>query len=67
MNELGSRSTKTFAERLREAVNGHDTTTRRGRHKHERVVTPLSSPSANPSRVRHSDELFVDRVRNALD
>jgi hypothetical protein len=67
MSEL-TRRHKTFAQRLREALETEQTTTDQpGRHKHRRVNTPLSSPTANPSRVRHSDELFVERLRKALD
>lgn len=59
-----------FAARLREAVEEKQRSTgwrARGRHKLRRVVTPISAPLANPTRVRYSDELFVDRVRRQLD
>lgn len=64
------RAARSFAERLREAVEesqGAAATRAQRQHKHRRVITPLSAPPADPTRVRHSDELFVDRLRWALD
>jgi hypothetical protein len=62
------RTDRNFAERLREAVNEETAATvRKGRHKRERPPQPRLSGTANPSRVRYSDELFVDRLRKALD
>ena len=61
-------STTTFAERLRAAVNDDKATNARaGRHRHRRVTRPLSTPLANPTRVTYTDELFVDRLRKAMD
>ncbi len=68
MNDTKQRTSRTFAERLREAVNDRpETVARNGRHKLRRVTRPLSSPLANPTRVTASDELFVDRIRKAMD
>lgn len=61
-----------FAERLIRAVDEQHRaeSTRldgRGRHKLKRPTTPLFTEVANPSRVRSSEDLFVDRIRAALD
>lgn len=64
------RAARSFAERLREAVEESQDATdvrARRRHKHRRVTTPLSAQPTDPARVRPSDELFVDRLRRALD
>jgi hypothetical protein len=60
-----SRSTR-FAERLRRAVDD-DRTDAVGRRRARGSRQPAFSPTANPDRVQVSDELFVDRLRNALD
>lgn len=66
-NDMKERTSRTFAERLREAVNDHPAATaRNGRHKLRRLTRPLSSPLANPSRVTR-DELFIERLRKAMD
>jgi hypothetical protein len=64
-----TRRRSAFAERLRGALEDSTTANaaRTGRHEHQRVSKPLSSSVANPARVRHSDELFVERLRSALD
>jgi hypothetical protein len=59
---------KDFAERLREALDEHTTaTTRTGRRKRRHAEKAPSSTLANPARVRDDEELFADRLRNALD
>lgn len=61
-------SSRTFAERLREAVDATGATGRgAGRHRLRRAHRPVFTPAANPDRVRHSDALFVNRIRKALD
>jgi hypothetical protein len=70
--QQAQRPTQPFVERLIRAVDeqlraesarldGH------GRHKLKRPSTPLFTQVANPSRVRSSEDLFVDRIRAALD
>jgi hypothetical protein len=67
MSQLSS-STRTFADRLREAVDATSASDRRvGRNRFRRPHRPALTPLANPERVRHSDALFVDRIRRALD
>ena len=60
---------RTFAERLREAVNESTTSrsARAGRHRSARDSRSAFSPLANPRRVSYSDELFFELVRKALD
>jgi hypothetical protein len=59
---------KDFAGRLREALDENATrTTSTGRRKRRHAEKPLSAPLANPSRVRDDEELFTERLRNALD
>jgi hypothetical protein len=65
-------SRRTFAERLRDAVEESVVPTsveRVGRHRSERrrVTMRFSAPVADRTPARHSDELFVDRLRKALD
>lgn len=64
--------TQPFAERLIRAVDEQHRAESasldgRGRHKLKRPSTPLFTQVANPSRVRSSEDLFVDRIRAALD
>ena len=68
MNEVKDTG-RTFAERLREAVNESTTSrsARAGRHRSARASRSAFSPLANPRRVSYSDELFVERIRRALD
>lgn len=59
------RSTR-FAARLRAALDESTNDAVRLRRQ-RRAPVPVFTPTANPQRVRYSDELFVDRVRHALD
>ena len=66
------RPTQPFAERLIRAVDEQHRSESasldgRGRHKHKRPSIPLFTEVANPTRVRSSEDLFVDRIRAALD
>ena len=73
MSDLETHATTTttaaprdFAARLREAVDSERGITGGPRHKRERAGQPALTSVANPSRVR-DDELFAERLRNALD
>ena len=64
--------TKPFAQRLIRAVDEQHraesaSLDRRGRRRPKRPSTPLFTEVANPTRVRSSEDLFVDRIRAALD
>jgi hypothetical protein len=67
MNDLKEPGTA-FAERLRDAVDGGARSgNRRLSRRAARPGVSILKPVANPRRTRASDELFVDRIRRALD
>ena len=66
MNDLKDPGT-TFAERLRDAIDDGARSSRRLSRPRAARSAISPKPVANPRRVRASDELFVDRIRRALD
>jgi hypothetical protein len=69
---MTTQQTTPFAERLIRAVDEQhrvesEALDGRGRHRLKRPSTPLFTQVANPTRVRSNDDLFVDRIRAALD